>query len=98
MTEDEKIWAVGAVRLIERLTLENAVLQIVLESHDVAPKLYERECNDLMLSRSVVTRVHAKFETLYDEIESILDLSKVLELIARNTAYLTKRNGISWAR
>ena len=84
MTEDEKIWAVAAVRLIERLTLENAVLKIVLESHHVAPKIYERECNDLMLSQSVVTHVHAKFETLYDEIESTPDLSKVLELIARN--------------
>lgn len=83
MTADEKNWMITVVRWTEQLLLENCALKVVLESHRVAAQTYERECKELMASKTISEHVHAEFANLYAGIESTPDPSKALEALAQ---------------
>lgn len=85
MTEEEKRWVLTMLDAIESLFSENAALKVTLEHHRVAPRVYERECRELIehpghagLARAKFADLRAYIEQAHDDSKALKELLKVL--------------------
>lgn len=83
MTKDEKERMLLLAKATEHLWAENAALKVTLESHHVAPAVYERECKELIDDPKLSALVRKQFQPLYDDIQQAPDLSRALESFAQ---------------
>ena len=73
MTDAERKRMLGMVQTVECLFSENIALKSVLDSHRVPMPVWQKECDKLMIDAEHSSRVRAKFQDLYDEIEKARD-------------------------
>ena len=79
MTAAEKQRVLEIVRAAEYLYSESCALKVVLLSHRIPKRVWEKEAAQLMNHPEMAPQLHAKFQHLYDEIEQAHDETAALE-------------------
>jgi hypothetical protein len=75
MTDAEQKRMLRFLQTVECLFSENVALKAVLRSHRVPMPVWQKECDKLMNDPEHSSRVHVKFQNLYDGIEKTRDES-----------------------